>query len=77
VKIDPLVKNLKGTHTHTHTHTLALGCGLDDRGSRVRFPVGAGNVSIHYRVQNDSGTHPAFYPMGTRGTFPGGKTAGA
>jgi hypothetical protein len=24
--------------------------------SRVRFPVGAGNFSLHYRVQNVSGT---------------------
>jgi hypothetical protein len=57
--------------------TTALGYGLDDRGSRVRFPAGAGNVSLHYRVQNGSGAHPASYPMGTRGSFPGGKAAGA
>jgi hypothetical protein len=38
---------------------IALGYGLDDRGSRVRFPVGAGNFSLHHRVQNGSGTHPA------------------
>jgi hypothetical protein len=29
---------------------IALGYGLDDRGSRVRFPAGAGNFSLHYRV---------------------------
>jgi hypothetical protein len=28
-----------------------LGYGLDGRGSRFRFPVGAGNFSLH-RVQN-------------------------
>jgi hypothetical protein len=55
---------------------IALGYGLDYRGSRVRFPVGAGNFSLH-RVQNGSGVHPASYPMGTRGFFPGGKAAGA
>jgi hypothetical protein len=55
---------------------IALGYGLDDRGSRVRFPVGAGNLSLHHRVQNGSGTHPASYPVGTRGSFPGGKAAG-
>jgi hypothetical protein len=55
----------------------ALGYGLDDRGSRVRFPAGAGNFSPHHRVQNGSGAHPASYPMGTRGSFPGGKAAGA
>jgi hypothetical protein len=56
---------------------IALDYGLDDRGSRVRFPTGSGNFSLHHRVQNGSGTHPATYPMGTRGSFPGGKAAGA
>jgi hypothetical protein len=56
---------------------IALGYGLDDRGSRVRFPARAGNFSLHHRVQNGSGAHPASYPMGTRGSFPGGKAAGA
>jgi hypothetical protein len=56
---------------------IALGYGLDDRGSGVRLPAGAGNFTLHHRVQNGSGVHPASYPMGTRGTFPGGKAAGA
>jgi hypothetical protein len=34
---------------------IALGYGLDDRGSRVRFPAGAGNFSLHHRVKNGSG----------------------
>jgi hypothetical protein len=51
--------------------------GLDDRGSMVRFPTGAGNFSLHHRVQNGSGAHPASYLMGTRGSFPGGKAAAA
>jgi hypothetical protein len=55
---------------------IALGCGLDDRGSRDRFPTGAGNFSLHHRVQNGSGAHPASYPMGNKGSFPGGKAAG-
>jgi hypothetical protein len=55
----------------------ALGYGLDDRGSKVWFPAGAGNFSLHHRVQNGSGAHPGSYPMGTRGSFPGGKAAGA
>jgi hypothetical protein len=55
---------------------IALGYGLDDGGSRVRFPAGAGNFSLHYRVQNGSGVHPASYPMSTRGSFPGSKSAG-
>jgi hypothetical protein len=56
---------------------IALGYGLDDRGSRVRFPAGAGNFSLHHSVQNGSGAHPASYPMGTGGSFPGGTAAGA
>jgi hypothetical protein len=56
---------------------IQLGYGLDNGGSRVRFPAGAGNFYLHHRVQNDSGAHPASYPMGTRDSFPGGKAAGA
>jgi hypothetical protein len=55
---------------------IALGYGLDDQGSKVRFPAGAGNFSFHHCVQNGSGSHPASYPMFTRGSFPGGKAAG-
>jgi hypothetical protein len=31
------------------------------------------NFSLHHRVQTGSGAHPASYPMGTRGSFPGVK----
>jgi hypothetical protein len=31
--------------------------------------VGTGNFSLHHRVQNGSGAHPASYPIGTRGSF--------
>jgi hypothetical protein len=51
---------------------IALGYGLDDRGSSVRFPAGAETFSLHHRIQNGSGAHPASYPMGTRGSFPWG-----
>jgi hypothetical protein len=61
----------------TDVLTFELGYGLDDRGSRVRFPVGAGNFSLHHRVQNGSGAHTASYRMGTRGSFPESKAAGA
>jgi hypothetical protein len=44
-------------------------CGLEDRGSRVRFPVVGGNFPLHHRVQDGSGVHPAGYPMGNRGSF--------
>jgi hypothetical protein len=56
---------------------LALGYELDNRGSRARFPAGAGNSSLHHRDQNGSGAHPASYPMDTRDSFPGVKVAGA
>jgi hypothetical protein len=46
---------------------------VDDRGCKVRFPAGAENFSLHHRVQNVSEAHPASYPMGTMGSFPGGK----
>jgi hypothetical protein len=57
--------------------SVALAYGLDDWGSRVRFPAGAGNSSLHHRIQNGSGAHPASFPMGSRGSLPGGKVAGA
>jgi hypothetical protein len=56
---------------------IALGYGLDFRSSRVRFPAGTGNFSLHNHLQNGSGAHPASYPMGKRGFFPGGKAVGA
>jgi hypothetical protein len=48
-----------------------------DRGSRFRFPAGAGNFSLHHRVKTGSGVHAASYPIVTRDCFPGGKAAGA
>jgi hypothetical protein len=56
---------------------IALGYGLDDRGSTVRFLAGAGNFSLHHRIQNGPGAHPASYTMGTRGSFTGVKAAGS
>jgi hypothetical protein len=56
---------------------IVLGYRPDRRGSRVRFPAGAGNFSLHHCVQNGSGAHLASYPMGTRVSFPGGKAARA
>jgi hypothetical protein len=64
-------------NSHDSSVRIMLGYGLDDRGYRVRFPAGAVNFSLHHRVQNDSGAHPASYPMGTRGSFAGGKVAEA
>jgi hypothetical protein len=42
----------------------------------VRVPAGAGNFSLHHRVQNGSGAPPATCPMGIRDSFPGVKAAG-
>jgi hypothetical protein len=53
-----------------------IGYGLDGRGSRVRFSAGAGDFSLHHRVQNGSGAHPPSYSMGTRGSFVGVKWPG-
>jgi hypothetical protein len=51
--------------------------GLRAVWSGVWIPAGAGNIPLHHRVQTSSGAHTASYPMGTRGSFPGGKTARA
>jgi hypothetical protein len=55
---------------------IALCCGLHDRGSKVRFPARAGNLSLHHWVQNGSGAHPASYPVCTRALSLGVKWTG-
>jgi hypothetical protein len=55
---------------------IALSYGLNDRSSRVRLPAGAGNFSLHHRVQNGSEAHSASYPMRNRGSFLGVKRPG-
>jgi hypothetical protein len=47
--------------------------GLDDRAIEVRFPAEAEDFSSSLCVQTGSGAHPASHPMGTGGSFPGGK----
>jgi hypothetical protein len=47
--------------------------GLDDRAIEVRSPTGAEDFSSSPCVQTGSGAHPASYPMGTGGPFPGSK----
>jgi len=44
--------------------------------TEVLFPAGAGMFSPRHCIQTDSGTHPASYPMGIGGSFPGGKATG-
>jgi hypothetical protein len=36
----------------------------------INLPAGAGNFSLHHRVQTGSGAHPASNPMGNMGPFP-------
>jgi hypothetical protein len=60
---------------HDSSVSIVLNYRLDDWGSGVRFPAGDGNFSLSHHVQDGSGAHPASYPMGTRGSFPGGKVA--
>jgi hypothetical protein len=50
---------------------IATSYGLDDRGVGVRVPVGSRIFSPPNRPD-----HPTSYPMGTGGSFPGGKAAG-
>jgi hypothetical protein len=71
----PFLLMVHPPHTYSQANPTRLRAG--DRCSRVRFPAGAGNYSLHHRVQNGSGVHPASYPMGTGGSFPGSKAAGA
>jgi hypothetical protein len=49
---------------------IAMGYGLD---GRVSIP--GRDVSLLHNGQTDFGTHPASYPIGTGGSFPGCKEA--
>jgi hypothetical protein len=42
---DNIRMDLKEIKSRDSSIGIALGCGMDDRGSRVRFPVGVGNFS--------------------------------
>jgi hypothetical protein len=55
---------------------ITTGYGLEDQGVEVRVPVRQEFVLLHV-VQTDYGDHPTSYTMGTGGSFPGGKAAGA
>jgi hypothetical protein len=44
--------------------------------ARVQFPA-LQDFSLLYVVKTESRAHPASYPMGTGGSIPGGKSAGA
>jgi hypothetical protein len=55
---------------------IAAGYGLNDRGVGVRVPMGE-KFSLLHVVQTATGVHPTSYTIGTGGSFPGGKAAGA
>jgi len=63
--------------SHDSSVGTALGYSLDTRSFSVRFPAGPANLSLHHRVQNGSGAHPASYPVGKRGSSRGDKVAEA
>jgi hypothetical protein len=54
--------------------SVVMGCGLGDRGL---IPGRAGDFPLLHSIQTGSGAHPASYPVGTGGSFPGGEVAGA
>jgi hypothetical protein len=55
---------------------IATGYGLDDRGVGVRVPVGSRILSSPRRLDR-LWVHATSYPVGTGGSFPRGKAAGA
>jgi hypothetical protein len=71
-------------HLHCNINTLCCvrpciiqwySSGLWAGWSVVRVAAGAGNSSHPPSIQTGSGAHPASYPMGKGGSFPGGKAA--
>jgi hypothetical protein len=57
------------------TLDLFLSCTSYKRIHLLPHPIIWTNFSLHHHVQNSCGAHPDSYPMGTRGSFPGGKVA--
>jgi hypothetical protein len=80
--VETVCTSLRGVLIIEPVKTLGTGTaqlyttGLRGGWSGVRAPAGGENFSLHNRVQTGSGFHPASYPMGTRGCFPGGKAVG-
>jgi hypothetical protein len=72
-------KRREGGHLKSRDSSVGIvtGYGLDDQMIGIRFPARAGSFSLRHRIQTGSGAHPASYPVGTGGSFPGDKAAGA
>jgi len=73
----PVISNKQNNENHLSRLPQRYSAGLRAGWSGVTVSAGAGNFSVHRRVQKGSGAHPASYPMDTRGSFTGGKAAGA
>jgi hypothetical protein len=75
---DHLLSQLPSTDTEQHNrYNDYIYYGLDDRKIVVGFPAGNRDISLLQNVQTGSGAHPAFYSMGTTGSFARSKGAGA
>jgi hypothetical protein len=61
------------TRSRGSSSSIVSDYGLDDRAIEVRSPTGAGDFSPSPCIQTGSGAHLGSYPMGTGGSFPGGK----
>jgi hypothetical protein len=48
---------------------MKTGYRLDNRGTRIQFPIGQRDNRFLHSVQTGSGFHPVFYPMCTGGFF--------
>jgi hypothetical protein len=70
------VQNYSNVNGIIRSRVSSVGYGLDDQGS-IPGRGDDGNISLRYRVQTDSGPHPASYAMGTGGSYPEDRAAGA
>jgi hypothetical protein len=66
-----LDKVFLGSKSRGSSGSIVSDYGLD-RAIEVRSPTGS-DFSSSLCVQTGSGAHPASYPMGAGGSFPGGK----
>jgi hypothetical protein len=62
----------KNVRSRDSSVDITMGYGLGDPSSIT----GGARFSLLHSVQTESGAHPAFYPIGTGGSFTGGKAAG-
>jgi hypothetical protein len=65
----------KDVRSRVSSGSIVSDYGLDDRAVEVRSPAEAKDFSSILCVQTGSGAHPASCTVGTRGSFPGGKSA--